>query len=262
MDVNNSIILERSGRICTLYLNKPNTRNALDFHMREELSEALDSIATDPSIRVLILSGKGSAFCAGGDLRSMDHKFNPFEGRQRLKTTQHTWLKKLIELEIPVIAAVNGVAAGAGFNLAIACDLVVAAEEAKFIQSFIKVGLVPDAGGLYYLPRLVGLHKAKELMFSGGIIEAREAERLGIVNTVVPGNELMAYAQEKAAELSQLPMNALALIKKMLNLSLESNLDTMLELEAMAQDLCFASEDFVEGRKAFFDKRKPKFKNN
>ncbi|MHB1404910.1 MAG: enoyl-CoA hydratase/isomerase family protein [Desulfitobacteriaceae bacterium] len=260
MDANHSIIVETSNRVCTITLNKANSKNALDFEMRDELTEAFDSIGKDPSIRALIMTGKGSAFCAGGDLRSMDQEFHPFEGRQRLKTTQHTWLKKLIDLEIPVVAAVNGVAAGAGFNLAIACDLVIASEDAKFIQSFIKIGLVPDAGGFYYLPRLVGLHKAKELMFTGGAIDAHEAERIGIVNTVVPGNELMSYVETKASELSRLPANAMALIKRMLNLSLESNLETMLEFEAMAQDMCFGTEDFAEGRKAFFEKRKPVFK--
>jgi len=251
--------LEKSDRICKIYLNKPESRNALDSEIKGEFNEVIEEIRQDSSIRVLILTGIGSAFCAGGDLRSMEQPFPPFAGRTRIKNS-HQWLRKLIDLEIPVIAAVNGVAAGAGLNLALACDIIIASENASFIQSFIKVGLVPDFGGFYFLPRIIGLHKAKELMFTGMSVDANEGQRIGLINKVVPGDELMSYVEKMALNLANSPANALALIKKLTNLSLESNLESMLEFEAMAQDICFGSDDFVEGRKAFAEKRRPIFR--
>ena len=251
--------LEKNNRICKIYLNKPESKNVLDSVMKAELNEIIEEVHQDSDIRVLILTGVGSAFCAGGDLRSMEQPFPPFAGRTRIKNS-HQWLRKLIDLEIPVIAAVNGVAAGAGLNLALACDMVIASDKATFIQSFIKVGLIPDFGGFYFLPRLIGLHKAKELMFTGISVDAHEGERIGLINKVVPGDELMRYVEKFALDLANSPANSLALIKRLTNLSLESNFESMLELEAMAQDMCFGSDDFVEGRKAFVEKRKPIFR--
>ena len=251
--------LEKNNRICKIYLNKPESKNVLDSVMKAELNEIIEEVHQDSDIRVLILTGVGSAFCAGGDLRSMEQPFPPFAGRTRIKNS-HQWLRKLIDLEIPVIAAVNGVAAGAGVNLALACDMVIASDKATFIQSFIKVGLIPDFGGFYFLPRLIGLHKAKELMFTGISVDAHEGERIGLINKVVPGDELMRYVEKFALDLANSPANSLALIKRLTNLSLESNFESMLELEAMAQDMCFGSDDFVDGRKAFVEKRKPIFR--
>jgi len=255
----NTLLVETTDRVCKIFLNKPESRNALDMEMRAELADVIDAVSRDPAVRVLVLSGKGKAFCAGGDLKTMNQPFPPFTGRQRLKDL-HVWLKKLINLEIPVVAAVNGVAAGAGFNLALACDIVIASAEAKFTQSFIKVGLVPDAAGFYFLPRAVGLSKAKELMFTGKLLGAHEAETLGIVNKVVAAEELGSYTDQLAKELAYGPGKAMAMIKRLLNLSLSSDLETVLEFEAMAQDMCFGTEDFLEGKQAFLEKRKPSFK--
>ncbi|MFZ0930849.1 MAG: enoyl-CoA hydratase-related protein [Syntrophobacteraceae bacterium] len=254
-----SLLVEKSGRVLKICLNKPESRNALDMEMGAELKKVLGSLSEDPQIRALILTGVGKAFCAGGDIRAMQVRMPDLAGRKRLKDF-HGWLKTLINLEIPVIAAVNGVAAGAGCSLAMACDVIFAAEDARFIHSFIKVGLIPDGGSLYFLPRMVGLPRAKELMFSGRAIEASEALTIGLVNKVVPADQLMPTVEELAGELAQGAGKAIALTKRLLNLSMSSDLESILEFEALAQDICFSAEDFNEGRKAFLEKRKPVFK--
>ncbi|MGO9017025.1 MAG: enoyl-CoA hydratase/isomerase family protein [Syntrophobacteraceae bacterium] len=254
-----SLLVEKSGRVLKICLNKPESRNALDMEMGAELKKVLGSLSEDPQIRALILTGAGKAFCAGGDIRAMQVRMPDLAGRKRLKDF-HGWLKTLINLEIPVIAAVNGVAAGAGCSLAMACDLIFAAEDARFIHSFIKVGLIPDGGSLYFLPRMVGLPRAKELMFSGRAIEASEALTIGLVNKVVPADQLMPTVEELAGELAQGAGKAIALTKRLLNLSMSSDLESILEFESLAQDICFSAEDFNEGRKAFLEKRKPVFK--
>jgi len=253
-----SLLLEKSGKVLKISLNKPESRNALNMEMRVDLKKVMGSLCEDPQIRALILTGVGKAFCAGGDLRTMQVPMPDLAGRKRLKDL-HGWLNTLINLEIPVIAAVNGVAAGAGCSLAMACDLIVAAEDARFVFSVVKLGLIPDGGSLYFLPRLVGLPRAKELMFSGRVIEASEALAIGLVNKVVPADQLMPTVEELAGELAQGAGKAIALTKRLLNLSMSSDLESILEFEALGQDICFGTEDFGEGRKAFLEKRKPVF---
>ena len=162
-------------------------------------------------------------------------------------------------MEKPVIAAVNGYAVGAGCSLALACDIIVAAENAKFGQAFVRIGAVPDLGGAYFLPRAVGLHRAKELIFSGRNIDAKEAERIGLVSRVVPPDELMLAAVELAAGLAKAPTKAIALAKQLLNRSVETDLGTFLLLESFAQSIAFQTKDFEEGVAAFLEKREPKF---
>jgi len=254
-----TLLVEKTNGVLKVSFNRPEMRNALDMDMRAELKQLLAAVSEDPQIRVLILTGSGKAFCAGGDIRTMEIPFPDLAGRKRLKDL-HVWLKNLINLEIPVIAAVNGVAAGAGCSLAMACDVIFAAEDPRFIHSFIKVGLVPDSASLYFLPRLVGLPRAKELMFSGRTIDASEALRIGLVNRVVPTGQLMQAAEELARELARGASKAIALTKRFLNLSMSSDLESVLELEALGQDICFGTEDFAEGMGAFLEKRKPVFK--
>lgn len=256
-----TLIVEKENNICRVFLNRPESLNALDFEIRAEINDVLDVIAGDQDIRAMILSGSGRAFCAGGDITTMQQEFKPMQVRRRLKNL-HVWLKKLINLEIPVIAAVNGAAFGAGFSLVLACDIVIAAEKAKFSQSFVKIGLVPDTAGIYVLPRIVGLAKAKELMFTAKTLDANEAKSLGLVSQVVPDSELMATCNKLASELAQGATGTLGLTKRLLNLSLSSDLESILELEAFAQDVCFRTDNFAEGKKAFFEKRKPEFKND
>jgi len=254
-----SLLVEKSSSVLKVRLNRPESRNALGMEMGAELKKVLGSLSEDPQIRALILTGVGEACGAGGDIKAMQASLPDLAGRKRLKDF-HGWLKTLINLEIPVIAAVNGVAAGAGCSLAMACDLIFAAEDARFIHSFIKVGLIPDGGSLYFLPRLVGLPRAKELMFSGRMIDASEALAIGLVNKVVPADQLMPTAEDLAGELAQGAGKAIALTKRLLNLSMSSDLESILEFEALGQDICFGTEDFGEGKKAFLEKRKPLFK--
>jgi 2-(1,2-epoxy-1,2-dihydrophenyl)acetyl-CoA isomerase len=253
-----SLLVEKSGSVLKIRLNKPESRNAMDKEMRADMEKVLGSLSEDPQIRALILTGVGKAFCAGGDVRTMQVPMPDLVGRKRLKGF-HGWLKTLINLEIPVIAAVNGVAAGAGCSLAMASDVIIAAEDARFIHSFVKIGLIPDGGSLYFLPRLVGLPRAKELMFSGRTVEASEALAIGLVNKVVPADQLMPTVEALAGELAQSAGKAIALTKRLLNLSMSSDLESILEFEALGQDICFGTEDFKEGRNAFLEKRKPVF---
>ncbi|MEW6110875.1 MAG: enoyl-CoA hydratase [Thermodesulfobacteriota bacterium] len=254
-----NLLVEKSDKVAKIILNRPKSRNAVNMEMRAELKEVLGYISEDPEIRALILTGAGKAFCAGGDIKTMKVPMPDLAGRKRLKDF-HVWLRTLINLEIPVIAAVNGVAAGVGCSLAMACDLIIASEESRFAVSFAKIGLIPDGGSIFFLPRLVGLPRAKELMFTGREIKASEALEWGLLNEVVPAGQLLSRAEELAEELARGAGKAIALTKRLLNLSMSSDLETILEFEALGQDICFGTKDFEEGSKAFLEKRKPTFK--
>lgn len=253
-----SVLVDREGKILVITLNRPEKYNALSMEMRADLLDALLEAEKDPGARVVVITGKGKAFCSGGDIGSMRGDLAPGEGRERLRNIQKI-VRVITGMDKLVIAAVNGPAVGAGCNLALACDLILAAEGARFGQPFGKIGLVPDMGGLYFLPRLVGLAKARELVFTWRIIEAGEAERIGLVNRVVPAEKLRAEVEELAGQLSRGPALANALTKAIINRSPQGTLDQVLEEEAAAQDICFRSADFKEGVRAFFEKRKPEF---
>lgn len=248
-----SVLVTNEEKITTIALNRPETYNALSMEMREELLDALTGAAQDDGTRVVVITGKGNAFCAGGDINTMKKDFVPGEERVRLRNTQRI-LRAITDMDKLVIAAVNGQALGAGCNLALACDLVVAAEDAKFGQTFGLFGLVPDMGGMYFLPRLVGLQKAKELVFTWRILKACEAAQMGMVNRVVPLENLYAEVKELAGRLADGPFLANALTKSIINKSLYSTLDQVLEDEACAQDMCFLSQDFKEAVQAFLKK--------
>lgn len=254
----NSVLVSKENGIQTITLNRPQSLNALDLKMREELLAALNDAAQDSVVRALVITGQGRAFCAGGDLSTMEKDFAPGEGRARLQSA-HKIIKAITGMDKLVIAAVNGPAIGAGCNLALSCDFIIAAEEAKFGEPFGRVGLIPDLGGLYFLPRLVGLFKAKEMVFTWETIDAREAERIGLVNRVVPLGELYPEVNKFAGRLIKGPAQANALTKAIINQSLQGTLDQVLDQEAYAQDLCFMTSDRKEGIRAFFEKRKPNF---
>lgn len=252
-----TICLEKEQAIGIIRLNKPETRNALDMDMRAELKLVLQELEEDKDIRVIVLTGQDPAFCAGGDLRTMMES-EPGKGYRRLHHVQQL-VKAMRDSGKPIIAAVNGAAFGAGWSLALASDFVIAAENAKFGQAFIKVGLVPDLGSMYLLPRVIGLPKAKELMMTGRPIDAAEALALGIANQVVPREQLWTATMQLAVELAESAPQALTYIKSILNQTYEKDFAAILEYEALAQDVCMQTEDHQEGRQAFFEKRKPKF---
>lgn len=254
-----TLILERRENVSWLYLNRPQVYNALNHTMRVELRDALSAISKDPLTRIVVVTGLGKAFCAGGDLNSMGEQLGTLtEIKERLHLLQEL-ITIIINLPQPVVAAVNGAAVGAGCNLALACDLVIAADDAIFGETFVKVALVPDAGGTFLLPRLIGLRKAKELFLSGELLTADRAEKLGLVNRVVPAGELYQAAAVWAEELAAGPALAMQLGKMLFNRSLHSSLDDMLEREVFSQIICLQSVDHLEGVKAFFEKRKPVF---
>ncbi|MBI3637071.1 MAG: enoyl-CoA hydratase [Candidatus Rokubacteria bacterium] len=254
-----TLLLDRTGPIATLTLHRPEARNALDLVMRREMLDALDEIDADADARVVIVTGAGGHFCAGGDVKSMREKRQTAaEGRARVQALNHLVLR-LVEFPKPTIAMVDGFAVGAGCNLALGCDLVVASDRAKFGEVFGKIGLVPDGGGSWLLPRLVGLARAKELVFTADIIDAAEAARIGLVNRVVPAAELATTTRALAERIAGGSPAVLRLAKHMLNRAAVSDLPAALDLEAYSQALSIPTEDHQEGLRAFFEKRAPKF---
>lgn len=227
--------------------------------MRREMVGALDELEADPAARVVIVTGAGGHFCAGGDLRSMREKrLSAAEGRARVESLNRM-VKRLVEFPRPTIAMVDGVAVGAGANLALCCDLIVASDRAQFGELFWKVGLIPDGGGTWLLPRAVGLARAKELMFTADLIGAAEALRIGLVNRVVPAAELAATTRALAERIAAGPPAVLAMVKQLVNRAAASDLASALDLEAFAQGQALAGPDHQEGLQAFFDKRPPRF---
>jgi 2-(1,2-epoxy-1,2-dihydrophenyl)acetyl-CoA isomerase len=256
-----TIILQKEKGICTIVLNRPEVLNALNSKMVDELLKAIDEINRDDSTKVLVLTGAGRGFCAGADLREIQWTPEVMPVRLNLLHSQQIFTG-IVNMEKPVIAAVNGVAVGAGCNIALACDIVIASKEAKFSQIFIRVGLVPDLGGMYLLPRLVGWHKAKELIFTGKMIGAEEAEQIGLINKAVSAQEFNSIVRDWAQQLANSPLRAIGLAKKILNSSVESNIAAVLEMEAYAQGACVETEDYREGVNAFLEKREPRFKGH
>jgi 2-(1,2-epoxy-1,2-dihydrophenyl)acetyl-CoA isomerase len=227
------------------------------------LTEAFRAVAKDDAIRAVVLTGAGRAFSSGQDLAELQTQYKPgfvpVLGK-RLRTGYNPLIRVMRELEKPIIGAVNGVAAGAGCSVALACDLRVASEKASFIEVFINVGLVPDSGSTFFLPRLVGMAKAAELCFTGDKVSAEEALRLGIVNRVVAPDVLLQLAQTWAGKLASMPTRAIGLTKRLLNQSMQTDLAGMLEAEAFAQETAGKTADHFEGVTAFLEKRSAQFK--
>jgi 2-(1,2-epoxy-1,2-dihydrophenyl)acetyl-CoA isomerase len=254
-----TLISERAGAVATITLNRPEARNALDLVMRRELAQALDEVEADEAARVVILTGAGGHFCSGGDVKSMRaRRHTAAEGRARVQELNRMVLR-LVDFPKPTIAMVDGYAVGAGSNLALCCDLVVASERAKFGELFWKIGLVPDGGGTWLLPRVIGMARAKELIFTADVIDAAEAARIGLVNRVVPVAELATATRALAERIAAGPPAVLAMAKHMVNRAATSDLAAALDLEAYSQGIALASEDHQEGVAAFFEKRPPRF---
>ena len=257
-----TISVETADRICTITMNRPDVYNALNDALTFELQDALKNAARDANVSVVVLTGAGKAFCSGQDLGDLKTRYVPGYVPHLgpdLHKRYNPIVKRIREMEKPVIAAVNGVAAGAGLSFALACDIRIASEKASFTEVFINVGLIPDSGSTWTLPRLVGLSKALELCLTGDKIDAAEALRIGLVNRVVPADELVAETNTLAARLAALPARGIALTKRLLNQSFDNTLDQQLEAEAFAQETAGLTEDHYEGVVAFIEKRKPGF---
>ena len=231
--------------------------------MGKELLDALRSAERDDEVHCLIITGNGRAFCAGEDIQDLRGQYergeNPKLG-ERLLLKYNPIIRQIRRMQKPVIAAVNGVAAGAGAGIAYSCDIRVASDNARFLQAFIKVGLAPDSGTSFFLSRLAGFSKALELSLTGDELTSKDAERLGLVSKVVPAEQLIGTARELATKLAQGPSKAIGLTKRALNKSISSDLETVLEYESYLQEIAGATADHIEAVRAFFEKRKPVFK--
>ena len=252
-----------ADRVCTITLNRPDVFNAINDALTKELADALKNAGRDKSVSVVVLTGAGKAFCSGQDLGDLKTKYVPGHVPHLgddLRRRYNPVIERMRSMDKPIIAAVNGVAAGAGCSLALACDMRICSEYASFIEVFINVGLVPDSGSTWFLPRLVGMGKAMELCCTGDKVNAEEALRTGIANRVVPADELMNETQKLAAKLASLPARGIALTKRLLYTAFENDLAQQLEAEAFAQETAGMTEDHYEGVVAFIEKRKPEFK--
>ncbi|MFJ5676155.1 enoyl-CoA hydratase/isomerase family protein [Streptomyces sp. NPDC093097] len=258
-----SLILHATDNgVAQLTLNRPDALNALTREMRERLVEALAAASADPAVRAVVLTATGRGFCAGADLREAPSAGERVAGdvARMIRNGAQRLIAAVLDCEKPVIAAVNGTAAGIGAHLAFACDLVLAAESARFIEVFVRRGLVPDGGGAYLLPRLIGPQRAKELMFFGDAVPAADAARLGLVNRVVPDDALPGAAREWAERLAAGPTRALALTKQLVNASLDGDRGTALAAEAAAQEINMTTADAREGVASFVARRRPTFR--
>ncbi len=253
-----TLLFDTTDRVATITLNRPDALNAFDHGMKGELLAAFREIARDASIRVVVLTGAGRAFSAGQDLKEPRSDDAPDLGAE-LRLRYNPLILAMRRLEKPIIAAINGVAAGAGCSLALACDLRICAESATFIEAFGRIGLVPDTGSTWFLPRLVGVANAAEMIYSADPIDAHTALKIGLVNRIVPAGRLPEEARALALRLAQASPVALALGKRALNFALEHDLAAALEYEAQLQSVAGRSDDHREGLAAFREKRPPSF---
>jgi len=252
-----TITYEKENGVAVLTLNRPQALNAFVPQMNQEVMEALKDGERDKAVRCFMITGAGRAFCAGQDLKGRTLEQKGSLGAS-LREKYNPMIRQIRRMEKIVIAAVNGVAAGAGCNLALACDLRVASEDAKFIQSFVRVGLAPDSGGSFILARLVGLSKALELLLLGDTVDAREAQRIGLVARVFSNGEFANSAREIAERVARAP-RGIGLIKRAVNHANLANLESDLEYEAYLQEIAGRSADYDEGVRAFLEKRTPVF---
>jgi 2-(1,2-epoxy-1,2-dihydrophenyl)acetyl-CoA isomerase len=259
---NNSIELKIENNVAWISLNRPEVFNSFNREMAFLLQETLDNCANDTNVRAIVITGNGKAFCAGQDLKEVtDPELNP-GFRKILEEHYNPIIQKIRNIEKPIIGAVNGVAAGAGANIALACDIVVASENASFIQAFSKIGLIPDSAGTFFLPRLIGFQKATALMMLGDKVSAVEALNMGMIYKIFPTGLFDEEVMTLATTLAQMPTKAIGLTKRLLNQSMTNNLEQQLALESDLQIEASSSNDYKEGVTAFVEKRKPEFKGN
>jgi len=254
-----TIIVERKDGVAALTLNRPEKLNAINRKMTNELNEAMVEVAKDRDARALVITGAGRGFCSGADVGDMTQAAAPIENRYWTQMLGRVILA-LTDLEKPVIAKVNGVAVGVGCSLALCADMIIASENAKFSLIFSRIGLIPDGGSLFHLPRLIGPAKAKELIFTAKMLDAKEAERIGLINKMIPADELDNEVSKLAKQLAEGPTVALGMAKKIINKGLSMDLSSVLECEAFGQTIVGTTEDAQEGIMAFLEKRKAEFK--
>ena len=244
--------------VATITLNRPDVYNALNDEITFEMQDAFKAVSKDENVRVVVLTGEGKAFCSGQDLKAASGS-QKRSFLQSLHKRYNPIISAMRSLPKPIVCRLNGVAAGAGCSLALACDVIVASEEATLIEVFINIGLVPDSGSSYFLPRLVGMAKAFELCSMGNRVKAAEAVSIGLINKSVPADQLDVTVKSYTDYFATAPTKSIGLIKKMLNKSATSTLDEMLEYEAYCQEIAGSSHDYKEGVTAFLEKRKPGF---
>ena len=258
--MNNSILIKIENQVAYITLNRPDVFNSFNREMAFSLQSILDDCEHNNGVRSIVITGNGKAFCAGQDLKEVTNpELNP-GFKKILEEHYNPIITRIRAINKPVIAAVNGVAAGAGANIALSCDLVVASNKASFIQAFSKIGLIPDSGGTFFLPRLIGFQKATALMMLGDKVTAEEAEELGMIFKVISSESFNEEVEKLAVKLANMPTKALGLIKELLNKSITNTLEQQLELEGKLQIEAALSEDYTEGVNAFMEKRKPIFK--
>ncbi|MEU9894877.1 enoyl-CoA hydratase/isomerase family protein [Streptomyces phaeochromogenes] len=256
------ILHTTTNHVSWITLNRPEAMNALTPDQRDHLIRLFEEASADPAVRAVVVTATGRGFCAGADLRGGGSPTDRVAGdvARVIRQGAQRLITAILDCEKPVIAAVNGTAAGIGAHLAYACDLVIAAESARFIEVFVRRGLVPDGAGAYLLPRLIGPQRAKELMFFGDALTAADAERLGLVNRVVPDEELEKTARTWAERLATGPTRSIALTKQLVNASLDTDRATALTSEATAQEINMTTADAQEGVKSFVERRGPEFR--
>lgn len=258
--MNKSIQLKIENKVAYITLNRPEVFNSFNREMAFLLQDTLDACAENDEVRAIVLTGNGKAFCAGQDLKEVtDAELNP-GFKKILEEHYNPIIKRIRTIKKPIIGAVNGVAAGAGANIALACDIVVAHEKVSFIQAFSLIGLVPDSGGTFFLPRLIGFQKALALAMLGDKVAAEEAEKMGMIYKVIPSENFEDEVSKLALKLANMPTKALGFIKELYNKSMTNDLEAQLALESKLQIEAAQSEDYAEGVAAFIEKRKPEFK--
>ncbi len=255
-----NILFQKEGELGIITINRPEQRNALDLDTRKEMLQALQDIRKDGGLRVLIITGSGEkAFASGADIHLLK-EMKPTECFEFFEKFSHKLYDEIENLEIPVIAMIKGYCLGGGCELAAACDMRIASEDAKFGHPEVNLGLIPSGGATQRLPRLIGIGRAKELILTGQIIGAKEAERIGLVNRVVPVGELKKAVKEIASMIAEKGPISIKMAKKALNEGLKGNFDTAMHYEVALQSVCFTTNDHSEGIEAFLEKRKPEFK--
>jgi len=257
---NNSILLKVENKVAYITLNRPEVFNSFNREMALALQSTLDDCEKDENIRTIVLTGSGKAFCAGQDLKEVTSvELNP-GFKKILDEHYNPIITRIRNIKKPILGAINGVAAGAGTNIALACDIVVAHEKVSFIQAFSLIGLIPDSAGTYFLPRLIGFQKAQALAMLGDKITAEEAEKMGMIYKVIPFESFQDEVNQLAIKLANMPTKALGMIKELFNSSMNNTLEKQLALESKLQIEAAQSEDYAEGVAAFIEKRKPNFK--